>query len=400
MDALTMGSVLAALAAGFVSFFSPCTLPVLPVYVAFLAADAEGERKSVASRLLSSLAFTLGLVTVFVALGFGAGALGKVVNSSAFGIICGMLVIVMGIYLTGAIRIPALEREWRPGLSLREGGGAVAAYLLGLGFSLGWTPCVGPVLASVLALAAQEGSALVGGVLLAVYALGLGVPFIALSVGSGALLERVSGLKRYTPQIKAVGGALIAALGLWMVISSARAEVANSVVENVPAVSESTSTESSDESSSTDEYAALQEAARFTLRSMDGGSVGLESYAGRPLIIKVWGTWCPPCMAGLAEYQEFAQEMNESGEAYVASVVIPGRYGEKSEEAFEEWYAEQGMTLEVLYDTGAFVDGLGIQSFPTFLLYDRDGAFVGGQIGDPGVETLRDIVGELNAEAA
>ena len=373
MDALTMGSVLAALAAGFVSFFSPCTLPVLPVYVAFLAADAEGERKSVASRLLSSLAFTLGLVTVFVALGFGAGALGKVVNSSAFGIICGMLVIVMGIYLTGAIRIPALEREWRPGLSLREGGGAVAAYLLGLGFSLGWTPCVGPVLASVLALAAQEGSALVGGVLLAVYALGLGVPFIALSVGSGALLERVSGLKRYTPQIKAVGGALIAALGLWMVTS---------------------------ETEKTDDNAALQEAARFTLRSMDGGSVGLESYAGRPLIIKVWGTWCPPCMAGLAEYQEFAQEMNESGEVYVASVVIPGRYGEKSEEAFEEWYAEQGMTLEVLYDTGAFVDGLGIQSFPTFLFYDRDGAFVGGQIGDPGVETLRDIVGELNAEAA
>lgn len=207
--------------AGILSFFSPCTLPLLPVYFAELATAADssavvsGSKRSLDLRLiLRTLLFVTGLSTSFVIMGFGAGLAGQLLDSRLFLVGCGILVIVLGIHQTGLIRFRLLERQkkWESNGKARPG--IVGAFLLGFTFSFGWTPCVGPVLATVLALASNQGESMGAAVLMLVYSAGLSLPFILLAFLGARVLGKLKNVHRHLPKIQVASGILIIIMGV------------------------------------------------------------------------------------------------------------------------------------------------------------------------------------------
>jgi cytochrome c-type biogenesis protein len=206
----------AAFLAGLLSFFSPCVLPLVPAYLGYLTgASVTGADASQRGRTMVHAAlFVLGFGLIFVSLGAAAGLLGRALYPILPHImrIGGVILIVLGLHIAGLITIPFLMMEKRVNARL-SGGTMGSSFLIGVVFAAGWTPCIGPVLAAILMLAADSQTVTQGGVLLAVYTLGLGVPFLLAAWGLEAALPWLRGMNRYMGIIKAVSGALLMLMG-------------------------------------------------------------------------------------------------------------------------------------------------------------------------------------------
>lgn len=250
-------------AAGVLSFFSPCIVPLLPVYVGTLSRgltpDSGGSEAGEDLDLIASTAsaapvtsaagdsvklpafsspaitpidgkprlwqfnrrlfvqtgvFIAGLGTAFILLGFGAGALGTVFSSRLFLVLAGGIVIVLGLHQTGIFKLLFLEQEKRLSVDSAGRGGIFGSYVLGLTFSFGWTPCIGPVLAAVLVMASSGNQALQGGFFMLIYTLGMAVPFLLVALFTQSLLRLFKRFNRYLPVVQKVGGVLIIAMGV------------------------------------------------------------------------------------------------------------------------------------------------------------------------------------------
>lgn len=216
-------SMLVAMLAGILSFLSPCVLPIVPPYLAYMGgismpemrADGRAARRRI---LLPALFFVMGLSTVFLILGFAASAFGVffLSNQEMFARVSGVAVIVLGLHFLGVFRIPFLDREARIDAG-DQGGSALGAYVLGLAFAFGWTPCIGPQLGAILSLAASEGSVSRGTVLLAAYAIGLGLPFLLAALFIERAIGVMARLKRHMKLIERAMGLLLIAVGLALV---------------------------------------------------------------------------------------------------------------------------------------------------------------------------------------
>ena len=216
-------SIPIALVAGLVSFLSPCVLPLVPGYISMLSGATIEELKGSASpelmgRILrNSIAFVVGFSIVFVALGASATAVGKflLAQRNIFNLVAGIVVIVFGLHLTGLVKIPLLYREAK--LATGEPRrGLVGAFLLGFAFAFGWTPCIGPILTAILALAAQRHTVFQGMFLLAIYSAGLAIPFLLTSVGLGQFLKLYGGFRKHLQTVEVTSGVLLIALGILM----------------------------------------------------------------------------------------------------------------------------------------------------------------------------------------
>ena len=214
---MTNVSILAALLAGMLSFLSPCVLPLVPPYLVYLTgislerfADAETKPRAGRQTIAAALLFVLGFSTVFVALGAGASVIGAVLRaySGELAIVAGIAIVIMGLHFLGITPIAWLMREKR--LEVAKPVGLWGAYLMGLAFAFGWTPCIGPILAAILAVAASEATVAKGAGMLAIYSLGLGVPFI---VAALAVEPFAAFLARFRKSLglveKAMGGLLV-----------------------------------------------------------------------------------------------------------------------------------------------------------------------------------------------
>ncbi len=218
IDAALLPAMLVSLVAGVLSFLSPCVLPIVPPYLAYMGGISVGEMKAGTARrrvILPALFFVMGLSTIFLLLGFTASAFGSFVleNQLLLAQISGALIIVFGLHFLGLFRIPLLDREMRVDAGDR-GGSAFGAYLLGLAFAFGWTPCIGPQLGAILSLAAQEGSMERGTLLLGIYALGLGLPFLLAAVFIERSMVLMAKLKRHMKIIERLMGGLLVVVGL------------------------------------------------------------------------------------------------------------------------------------------------------------------------------------------
>ncbi|CZD07485.1 cytochrome c-type biogenesis protein [Streptococcus pneumoniae] len=216
--------------AGILSFFSPCILPLLPVYTGVLLDDKDGAQASSGkfsfsvTSLLRTLAFIAGISFIFILLGYGAGFLGDLLYASWFQYLTGAIIILLGLHQMEILHFKGLYKEKRLQLQGQgqNGKGYSQAFLLGLTFSFAWTPCVGPVLGSVLALAASGGSgAWQGAGLMLVYTLGLALPFLLLALTSSYVLKHFRKLHPYLGILKKVGGFLIIVMGLLVLFGNA-----------------------------------------------------------------------------------------------------------------------------------------------------------------------------------
>ena len=193
---LLIGSVFLG---GVASFLSPCILPIVPVYLGILS---KGKKT-----ILNTFLFILGLSLTFVSIGFSFSLLTGIFFNKTIKIIAGIIVIILGFHQTGILKFNLIGKN-----------SSLQAFLLGLTFSLGWTPCIGPILASVLTLAGNEGSAIYGGLMMFIYVLGLSTPFVLFSFFSQELLKKVRVLNKYTEYFKIFGGFLIIFMGIMLIL--------------------------------------------------------------------------------------------------------------------------------------------------------------------------------------
>lgn len=210
----------AAAAAGLLSFLSPCVLPLVPPYLTFIAGttieDVATEKVGRARRdiFLAAVLFVAGFSTVFVALGATASFFGQVLRAhiATLSLLAGFAIIAMGLHFLGIFRLNLLYREKR--LEVQKPLGLWGAYVMGLAFAFGWTPCIGPILAAILAIAASEATAMRGAGLLAIYSLGLGIPFLLAAVALGPFLGFLKQFKAHFGTVERVVGVLLIATGI------------------------------------------------------------------------------------------------------------------------------------------------------------------------------------------
>jgi cytochrome c-type biogenesis protein len=214
-------TLFAALIAGLVSFLSPCVLPLVPPYLVFLAgtslerlADREPEPRVKRETVLAAVLFVAGFATVFVALGASASVIGALIRaySGPLAIVAGVVIIVMGLHFLGLTPIALLHRQKR--LELAKPVGLWGAYVIGLAFAFGWTPCIGPILAAILAVAASEQTVAKGAGLLAIYSLGLGIPFIVAAFAIEPFAAFLARFKSYLHRVEQAMGALLVLTGI------------------------------------------------------------------------------------------------------------------------------------------------------------------------------------------
>ena len=214
-------TIFAALFAGLLSFLSPCVLPLVPPYLVYLAgtslerfADAEPEPQVRWETVGAACLFVAGFSTVFVALGASASVFGSLIRAYAdkLAMVAGVVIIIMGLHFLGITRLALLHREKR--MEIPKPVGLWGAYVMGLAFAFGWTPCIGPILAVILAIAASEATVTKGAGLLAVYSLGLGIPFLAAAFAVEPFAKFLARFRAYLPLVERTMGALLVLTGI------------------------------------------------------------------------------------------------------------------------------------------------------------------------------------------
>lgn len=429
-------SVITVLLQGFLSFFSPCVLPLLPLYIGYLsggasASDQGGERVFDRKKvLLNTLFFVIGIGFSFFLLGIGMRAVGRFFsgNRILFARIGGIIVILFGLYQTGILGTSsALMKERR--LPVRFDKMAVSpltALIMGFVFSFAWTPCVGPTLSAVLLMAASAKSSAMGFVLVGVYTLGFALPFLLTGIFTASLLsffKKYRGALRYTSKI---AGILMILMGIMMVTGhmnsvtgylsqiSGGTSVAETAVEQTqeePAEEATTEssvaggvqedsvekneTESSAAGEAQEEPAVLPPAPDFTLKDQYGKEHTLSEYKGRVVFLNFWATWCPPCRAEMPDIQELYEESVQDPESgpVILGVAFPGYGNEKDEEGIKAFLQENGYTYPTVMDMDAsLMYKYYITAFPTTFMIDRDGNVFGYVPGSMSKDIMEDII--------
>lgn len=429
-------SVITVLLQGFLSFFSPCVLPLLPLYIGYLsggasASDQGGERVFDRKKvLLNTLFFVIGIGFSFFLLGLGMRAIGRFFsgNRILFARIGGIIVILFGLYQTGILGTSsALMKERR--LPVRFDKMAVSpltALIMGFVFSFAWTPCVGPTLSAVLLMAASAKSSAMGFVLVGVYTLGFALPFLLTGIFTASLLsffKKYRGALRYTSKI---AGILMILMGIMMVTGhmnsvtgylsqisggnsvaetaveqtqeepAEEATTENSVAGGVQEDSaEKNETASSAAGETQEESAALPPAPDFTLKDQYGKEHTLSEYKGRVVFLNFWATWCPPCRAEMPDIQELYEESVQDPESgpVILGVAFPGYGNEKDEEGIKAFLQENGYTYPTVMDTDAsLMYKYYITAFPTTFMIDRGGNVFGYVPGSMSKDIMEDII--------
>lgn len=396
---------------GLLSFFSPCVLPLIPIYIGYLSGGTgkigeDGKIHFKRSKVMvHTLCFVLGVSFAFFLLGLGFSTVGTFLkdNQIWFARIGGVLVIVFGLYQLGFLgKSYFLGKERRLPFRLDLlAMSPVTALIMGFTFSFAWTPCVGPALASVLLMAASVSTKVVAFGLIGVYTVGFVLPFLAVGLFTTTLLEFFKNHMKVVQYTVKIGGILMIFMGVLMLtgkLSVASASLSGTGQEgNVAEQAEEESAEDAEEADHTDgsEGEKLTPAVDFNLTDQYGNTHTLSQYKGKTIFLNFWGTWCPPCRAEMPDIQKLYEEFDQEGEdaLVILGVAAPNLGKEKSEDGIKTFLEENGYTYPVLMDTEAgLFQTYGITSFPTTIMIDRDGNLFGYATGQLNEETMRSII--------
>ena len=390
-------SYIAVFLQGLFSFFSPCVLPLLPVYLGYLSGGtgdrmADGTLRFEQGKILrNTICFVIGISAAFFMLGMGASVAGSFLVGQQHVItrVGGGIMILFGLYQLGLLgRWEFLAKERR--LPFSPGTMAASpfmALLLGFVFSFAWTPCVGPMLGSVLILAAAEPGK--GMVMIMFYTLGFVIPFILLGLFSGTvlgLLKRHSNIMKYT--VKA-GGVLMILLGL--LLCSGQLQAGGEAASRNPA-GETDAAQNAQRAAETNHKVA---AVPFELKDQYGKTHTLSEYKGKVIFLNFWATWCPPCRGEMPDIQKLYERSPKEGEGavIVLGVASPKLGNEKDEAGIKAFMDKNGYTYPVLMDAkGELFSAYGIRAIPTTFMIDREGNVYGRVQGALSGENIDKVV--------
>lgn len=396
---------------GALSFFSPCVLPLVPLYVSYLAGgaaevDEQGVRHYPRGRIfLNTLFFVIGISFAFFLLGFGLNTLGGFFSKNQiwFARASGVLILLFGVYQLGiGKRSMALEQERRLPFRLdRLAMNPLVALAMGFTFSFAWTPCVGPTLSSVLLMASSASSAAMGYLLIGVYTLGFVLPFLAVGLFTGTVLElfkKHQKAMRYT--VKA-GAVLLIVMGIMTITGTMKFPSASIADTEVP-MEQSTSSEEPTKEEPVQETPAQEEPAQeepvpapdFTLTDQYGETHTLSDYQGKTVFLNFWATWCGPCRGEMPDIQAlYEAHGGNADDLVVLGVAQPNVGQEGTSEEITSFLEEKGYTYPVVMDEdGEAFAQYGISAFPTTFMIDASGNVFGYVRGAVSGEVMEDIV--------
>lgn len=405
---------------GILSFFSPCVLPLVPLYMGYLAGGAKttgagGEirypRKKV---FLNTVFFVLGVSFAFFLLGFGFTAAGRFFSSYRvwFSRIGGVLVILFGLYQLGVFGAGLLGRERRLPFRLdRFAMNPLVALLLGFTFSFAWTPCVGPALASVLLMASSAASAAKGFLLIGVYTAGFVLPFLAVGLFTGSLLDFFKKHQKAVRYTVKAGGVLLILMGVMMLtgwmngITGYLSGLGGAEGRTAPYSDTAPQTQAGalpsyqEEQTKPPEEPKTMPAPPFALTDQNGRRHTLSDYRGKVIFLNFWATWCGPCQREMPDIQALYEQYGKNtGDVVVLGVANPKTEDapnnqDQAEPGIVSYLSENGYSYPVLMDrTGELFSAYGVASFPTTFMIDREGNVFGYVPGMLTADIMESIV--------
>lgn len=385
---------------GMLSFFSPCILPLIPIYISYLSGGTgvKGEDGKMYFKkgkvMLHTLFFVLGVSFTFVVLGFGVSAFSSFFkgNQFIFARIGGILVMVFGLYQLGMFgKSSLLGKERRLPMKLDAlAMSPVAAFIMGFTFSFAWTPCVGPALASVLLMSASATTKGAGFALIGVYTAGFVLPFLAVGLFTTTVLQFFKNHMKVVKYTVKIGGVLMILMGVLMFTGKMNA-FTGYLSGTSPKVEEKKETGKTEGKEEPKEEMAF--AIDFTLYDQYGEKHSLSDYEGKTIFLNFWATWCPPCRAEMPDIQKLYETYGEDGEVAILGVAAPNIGNETDEEGVQAFLKENGYTYPVLMDEeGKLFEEYGIYSYPTTFMIDKDGKVFGYVSGQLTEDMMKNII--------
>ena len=387
---------------GIVSFFSPCILPILPIYLSILSNSSvenlkEGKTSFIGSSLFkNTIFFALGISTTFFILGSSVKVLSMFFNENKDLImfIGGSIIIIMGLFYMGIIKSSILNREKRFNVKFKEMK-AITAFILGFTFSFGWTPCIGPILASVLVMVSSSSNHLSANLLIAVYTIGFILPFIITAMFYSKLFKTIDKIKSNMEIIKKIGGIILIVSGILMMVNgfgsiskhfntSQNSKIESKQEENKRENStdkeeNSDGNDSQKDSNNDNNDKGSNDEDRiksidFTLTDQYGKTHKLSDYEGKVVFLNFWATWCPPCKEEMPYIEQLYKDYNKNNDdVVILGVASPNLGREGSREHVVNFLKEQGYTFPVVLDEdGALAYQYGINAFPTTFIIDKE----------------------------
>ena len=359
---------------GVLSFFSPCILPILPIYLSILSNSSIESLKEDKSNFIHSLLFkntlffALGISLTFFILGSSVNALKSFfdTNKDLIMIFGGLIIIFMGLFYMGVIKSSLLNREKRFNINTKQIN-PISAFLFGFTFSFGWTPCIGPILTSVLIMSSSANNIGTSNLLMLVYTIGFILPFILASLFYNKLFKTFDKMKNYMGLIKKIGGSILILSGVIMFINGSFG-----VYKHLNDSNNSNSNSQSIDRENKDEKIMSID---FTLYDQNGKEHKLSDYKGKTVFLNFWATWCPPCKEEMPYIEQLYKEYNKNNkDVVILGVASPNLDREGSKEDIIEFLQQEKYTFPVVMDNnGELAYQYGISAYPTTFIIDKEG---------------------------
>ena len=382
---------------GVLSFFSPCILPILPIYLSILSNSSIESLKEDKSNFIHSLLFkntlffALGISLTFFILGSSVNALKSFfdTNKDLIMIFGGLIIIFMGLFYMGVIKSSLLNREKRFNINTKQIN-PISAFLFGFTFSFGWTPCIGPILTSVLIMSSSANNIGTSNLLMLVYTIGFILPFILASLFYNKLFKTFDKMKNYMGLIKKIGGIILILSGLIMFINGSFGVYKHLNDSN----NSNSNSQSIDKENKNEKIMSID----FTLYDQNGKEHKLSDYKGKTVFLNFWATWCPPCKEEMPYIEQLYKEYNKNNkDVVILGVASPNLDREGSKEDIIEFLQQEKYTFPVVMDNnGELAYQYGISAYPTTFIIDKEGYITQYVPGAMDKQTMKYLIENYN----